>query len=105
MKPNYPYPKSEDEFFSRSYSVDQLIENYTFPMLMHYYVFGLNVLQRIESVIEGELYDELGVEPDEVEQDKMHFTLRTVIVRNAMTKMNACELLMCQNAVMVQVLN
>lgn len=101
MNPNYPYPKDEIEFYSRAYSVDQLVKNYEFNHLMAYYLFGMNTLQKIDSVIEKELYAEMGRTPDDVFDDKMYFVLRTAIVRNAMSKMDSCDIVLIDDKVMV----
>jgi hypothetical protein len=101
MNPNYQYPKDEFEFYSRPYSVDQLVKNYDFNHLMAYYLFGMNTLQKINSVIENELYEEMERSPDEVYNDKMFFTLRTAIIKNAMAKMYVCEIALVDDKIMV----
>jgi hypothetical protein len=105
MNPNYPYPKNEMEFYSRNYSVDQLIANYPFQHLMAYYCYGISVLSRIEEIIGNNLYDEVGANPDEVWNDKMHYVLRTAIVRNAIQKLDACQVLTTAKRVFVHHLN
>jgi hypothetical protein len=101
MNPNYPYPKDEAEFYSRPYSVDQLVKNYDFNHLMAYYLFGVNTLQMINYVIDNSLYEQTERTPDEVYNDKMFFTLRTAIIKNAMSKMNACEIAFVDDKIMV----
>jgi hypothetical protein len=101
MNPNYPYPKDEIEFYSRDYSIDQLVKNYEFSHLMAYYLFGMNTIQKIDMIIEGKLYAEIGRTPDEVYDDKMYFTLRTFVIRNAMSKMDTCDIVLIDDKVMV----
>jgi hypothetical protein len=105
MKSNYPYPKDEMEFYSRNYSVDQLIKNYDYQNLMSYYIFGLNMLNGFQKVIDDKCYGVIDRTPDEVFEDKMHFVLRTQIVKNAITKMDTCEILPINNIVFLFHLN
>jgi len=101
MNPNYQYPKNEIEFYSRPYSVDQLVKNYDFNHLMAYYLFGMSTLQRINLVIDNGMYDEVGRSVDEVYNDQMFFTLRTAIIKNAMAKMYVCEIALVDDKVIV----
>ena len=50
MKANYPYPKNEFEFYSREYSIEQLIENYDVSNLMEYYLFGMNCIKKMNTI-------------------------------------------------------
>ena len=101
MNPNYQYPKNEFEFYSRPYSVEQLVKNYDFNHLMAYYLFGMSTLQKINLVIDNDMYDEVGRNVDEVYNDKMFFTLRTSIIKNAMTKMYVCEIALVDDKIIV----
>lgn len=101
MNSNYPYPKNEVEFYSRAYSVDQLVKNYEFSHLMAYYLYGMNTLQKIDSVIEHELYAEMDRTPDDVFDDKMYFILRTAIIKNAMSKMDTCDVVVVDDKIMI----
>jgi hypothetical protein len=101
MNPNYQYPKNEIEFYSRPYSVDQLVKNYDFNHLMAYYLFGMSTLQRINLVIDNGMYNEVGRSADEVYNDQMFFTLRTAIVKNAMAKIYVCEIILVGDKIMV----
>jgi hypothetical protein len=105
MNPNYSYPKNENEFFSRQYSVDQLVKNYTFQQLMFFYHYGMNTLNVLNHIIENNLFDEVEELPHNVENDKMYFVLRTAIIRNAMQKMDTCQIFSHSNFICVHHLN
>jgi hypothetical protein len=47
------------------------------------------------------LYEEMERSPDEVYNDKMFFTLRTAIIKNAMSKMYVCEIALVDDKIMV----
>lgn len=105
MNPNYPYPKNENEFFSRQYSVDQLVKNYTFQQLMFFYHYGMNTLNVLNRIIDKNLFDEVGELPHNVENDKAYFILRTAIIKNAMQKMDTCQIYNHSNFICVHHLN
>ena len=101
MKVNYSYPKSEIEFYSRQYSIGQLVENYDFPNLMAYYLFGMNSLKQMDTIIEDDLFDLVGRTQFQVEQDKSYFLVRTYVIKTAMEKLTACSVFLCSDSVMV----
>ena len=101
MKANYSYPKSEIEFYSRQYSIGQLVENYDFPNLMAYYLFGMNSLKKMDTIIEEGLFDFVGRTQFQVEQDKSYFLVRTHVIKTAMEKLTACSVFLCSDSVMV----
>jgi hypothetical protein len=105
MNPNYPYPKSEYEFYSRQYSVDQLIKNYSFQHLMAYYFFGVNVLAKLNYIADNNLYEMVDQSPDKIWDDKMYFILRTAIVKNAIQNIERCQVHSHSNMVFVHYLN
>jgi hypothetical protein len=105
MNPNYPYPKNENEFFSRQYSVDQLVTNYTFQQLMFFYHYGMNILNSLDYIIKNNLFDEVGELPQNVEGDRLYFVLRTAIIKNAMQKMDTCQIYTHSNFVCIHYLN
>lgn len=105
MNTNYNYPKDEFEFYSRPYSVDQLVKNYDFNHLMAYYLFGINTLERINYIIENNLYCEVDRSANDIYNDKMFFVLRIAIIRNAMSKITACEIAQVADKVMLFHLN
>ncbi len=101
MKANYNYPKDEMEFYSRQYSVSDLIKNYKFPELMAYYLYGMNTLRAIQYAIDNNEYEFIERTKDEVYEDKLYFTMRTTIVKNALRKMDTCDLLSAKNSMFV----
>ena len=101
MKANYSYPKSEFEFYSRQYSIGQLVENYDFPNLMAYYLFGMNCLKKMDIIIEEGLFDFVGKTQFQVEQDKAYFLVRIHVIKTAMEKLTACSVFLCSDSVIV----
>ena len=98
---NYPYPKNEDEFFSRQYSVDDLKKNYPFDELVAYYIYGMNLVKKINHIIENNLYFELGVDQGQVEFDFNYFVVRTIVVKRAIEVKGQCEVLNTSNQMFI----
>ena len=101
MKANYPYPKNEFEFYSREYSIEQLIENYDVSNLMEYYLFGMNCIKKMNTILEGGLFELVDRIQSVVEQDKAYFLVRTHVIKTAMEKMTTSSILICNDSVML----
>jgi len=95
----------EMEFYGKPYSVDQLINKFDFPTLIAYYIYGMNTLRAIQEVIDEDLYKSIDRSFKDVQEDKFYFTMRTAIVKNALTTMEPCEILKVSNNLFVYHLN
>ena len=102
MNANY---QSEMEFYGTAYSVDQLIKKFDFPTLIAYYIYGMNTLRAIQEVIDNDLYESIDRGFEDVQEDKFYFTMRTTIVKNALSKMDTCEIKQIKNSLFVYHLN
>ena len=105
MKPRNLSQKTPIEFYSTTYSVYDLIQNYTFNQLMEYYSFGVDILDRLNYITENNLYFEVGETPDKVWDDKTYFIMRTTIVKNAIKSIDPCQIITHSNMVFVHYLN
>jgi len=104
MNANY---ETEHEFYSKPYSVDQLVDKFKFdmPTLMAYYIYGVRTLRAIQEIIDNNLYDTIERDEDKVYEDKLYFTIRTTIVKNAISKMESCQIVAVSNNLFVYHLN
>jgi hypothetical protein len=104
MNANY---ETEHEFYSKPYSVDQLVDKFKFdmPTLMAYYIYGMRTLRAIQEIIDNNLYNTIERDADDVYKDKLYFAIRTTIVKNAISKMESCEILKVSNNLFVYHLN
>ena len=92
---NYPYPKSSLEFFSRQYSIDQLVKNYELSTLITYLSDGRIIYDQIKDVLNTKSYIKLGIPEFHVMQDLSYFTLRLHVLKSAisnLSKMDVIEL-------------
>jgi hypothetical protein len=100
MRTNNTQLENQFEFFSISYSINEL-EKFNFQDLMSHYVFGLNIIQKIDAIINMELYEVLNVSKKQVNYDKIYFSLKTISIKIAMDKINSCEVIEVNDTVMV----
>ena len=105
MKSNHNHPKNEFDFYKRQYSVHELIKNFDFQDLMGYYVYGMNTIKAINEIIDNDRYDLVDLLPHEVKQDKMYFVMRTTIVKNAISKINVCDVINTDDKIILLPLN
>ena len=99
MNRNYPYPKNELEFYSRQYSIDQLVKNYNSEMLFEYYHFGMLALEKINIVIDNNMFKMVGETQFKVEQDKAYLIVRTNVVKKALELLLNCSVIPLNNGV------
>ena len=100
MRTNNTQSENGFDFFAIPYSIKEL-EKFNFQDLMSHYVFGLNIIQKIDAIINMELYEVLNVSKKQVNYDKIHFSLKTEAIKIAMNKINSCEVIEINDRVMV----
>lgn len=100
---NYPYPKSSAEFFSRAYSIDQIVNNYDLDNLFKYLPDGYKVLGNIQTILNNELYEELGISKFQVEKDLDYFRVRIFVLKTAIRKISSMEVLEFENGLITLV--
>lgn len=101
MNKNHNYPKNEMEFYCREYSVDDLVNNYKFDELIAYYIYGLKAITSIQQLIDNNIGYIVNKTNPELENDKTSIILRGAIVKNALRKMNTCDIIVANNNVFV----
>jgi len=88
---NYPYPKNSAEFFARAYSIEQIEKNYDYPKLFVYLLDGYQLLENVNTILNYDLYSELGLSRERVERDKDYFTVRMYVIKTVIKKISAME--------------
>jgi hypothetical protein len=98
---NENYARNEFEFYAKFYTHEELKSNYTFHELMSLYLFGMNTLKKINTIIDENLFDEVGATPMEVYRDKTIFSVKTYIVKSAVESLESCEILTSDKSMFV----
>jgi hypothetical protein len=94
-------PKNEMEFYCSEFSVNDLVNNYKFNELMEYYMYGLHTIKAIQEVIDNNEYYLVDKTYEEVKNDKMYFVLKCTIIKNAIKKLNLCDVITSNDNVFV----
>jgi hypothetical protein len=98
---NENYTRNEFEFYAKFYTHEELKSNYTFNELMALYLFGMNILNKINFIIENELFGEVEATPMEIYRDKTIFSVKTYVVKSAIESLEACEVFSTEKSMFV----
>jgi len=99
------YPKDEISSFSKDLTINEMVKNYTFHELMAMFLYGKNTMEKLDYIVENNLFSELEVHPLQVLKDKLFFHTKTFIVQLAIEKMNACEVVLIESMSNVAILH
>jgi hypothetical protein len=96
---------NEVEFFASSVGIKEMVDNYSFDELMALFIYGKNVKEHLDRIVDNNLCSEYGVNPFVVIADALILEMRLTLVEVAIERKSNCQVMVSSSLGCVQLIH